>query len=268
MSGPEMSILEHIDELRRRLVHIMIAVGAITVFSFTFEIKEIMIRGVNIPFPYPDPFENLANQALSRMEHDLLPSFVKVVQTEPGQAISAQLYFSFFLGILLGMPVIVWEVAGFIGPALYPEERKRIIKVVIPATILFIAGSVFSYVYITPFTIDFLYRYGFGMVDVTFITIDEFISFVLLFITAFGLSFELPVIMWLLTVAGIVDVSFWRKNVRYVFVALAIYGAAITPDGSGITMWFVALPMFLLYVIAYFIIKRSVKTSKREGLIK
>ena len=265
MSGKEMSLLEHIDELRRRLVRIMIAVGGITFFSFTFAIKEFTIRGVTVPLPYPDPFENLANQALSRMEKDLLPSYVQVVQTQPGQAIAAQLYFSLFLGIVIGMPVIVWELAGFIGPALYPQERKRILKVVLPATLLFIAGAVFSYVYITPFTIDFLYRYGFGMVDVTFITIDEFISFVLLFTTAFGLSFELPIIMWLLTVSGVVDVTFWRKNVTYVVVALAIYGALITPDGSGLTMWFVAGPMMLLYLVAYVIIKQSVK--KPEGKV-
>jgi sec-independent protein translocase protein TatC len=262
-----MSLLEHIDELRRRLVRMMIAVGGITFFCFTFSIKEFTISGVTLPLPYPDPFENLANQALSMMERDLLPSYVKVIQTQPGQAIVAQLYFSLFLGIVLGMPVIVWEIAGFIGPALYPAERQRVLKVVLPATFLFIAGAVFSYIYIMPFTIDFLYRYGFGMVDLTFITIDEFISFVLLFTAAFGLSFELPVLMWIVTVSGIVDVSFWRKNVSYVIVALAIYGAVITPDGSGITMWFIAGPMLLLYVIAYFLIKRSVKKPVAEGKV-
>ncbi len=261
----EMSLLEHIDELRRRLVRMMIVIGGITFFCFTFAIREFTISGVKVPLPYPDPFENLANQALTRMEDDLLPSYVQVIQTQPGQAIAAQLYFSVFLGIVIGMPVIVWEIAGFIGPALYPEERKRIVRVVIPATLLFIAGAAFSYIYITPFTIDFLYRYGFGMVDVTFITIDEFIRFVLLFTTAFGLSFELPIIMWILTVSGIVDVSFWRKNISYVVVALAIYGAIITPDGSGLTMWFVAGPMMLLYAIAYLILKHSVK--KAEGKV-
>jgi sec-independent protein translocase protein TatC len=63
--------------------------------------------------------------------------------------------------------------------------------------------------------------------------------------------------MWLLTVVGIVEPSFWRKNISYVVIIITIYGAIITPDGSGITMWFVAIPMLLLYIIGYFIINRS-----------
>jgi len=78
---------------------------------------------------------------------------------------------------------------------------------------------------------------------------------------AFGLSFELPVIMWLITSTGLVDYTFWRKNISYVVVLLTIYGAVITPDGSGITMWFVTIPMLILYVIGYFFIKRSFKNK-------
>jgi sec-independent protein translocase protein TatC len=261
----EMTLLEHIDELRTRIVRIMIAIGAITVFSFTFGFKEFVIEGVTIPLPFPDPFENMANQALRRMEADLLPNYVNVIVTAPSQALIAQIYFALFLGILIGMPIIVREVSGFIGPALYPEERKRILRMVLPATFLFTLGALFSYIYITPFTIDFLYRYGLGVVQNTFITIDEFISFVLLFTIAFGLSFELPIIMWIVTATGVVDADFWRKNVSYVVVILAVYGAVITPDGSGITMWFVAGPMLILYGIGYIFLKRSSNMKKKQS---
>ncbi len=262
-----MSILEHIDELRTRVVRILIAVGVIAIFSFTFGIKWFIIQGNNVPLPFPDPFNNLASQSINSMEEHLIPDYVSIIVTAPSQALIAQLYFSLFLGILLGMPVIIRELAAFFGPALYPNERKRIIKLALPATALFIIGAVFSYMLITPFTIDFLYQYGVGVVDEIFITIDEFISFVLLFTLAFGLSFELPILMWLITAAGIVDSEFWRKNISYVVVVLAVYGAVITPDGSGITMWLVAGPMLLLYILGYFIIKRKIGPNKDAGKI-
>lgn len=261
-----MSILEHIDELRRRLVRILLAIGAASVFSFTFGFKEFMIQGARVYLPFPDPFDNLASQAIARIEEDLLPDYVKVIVTAPSQAFIAMLYFSLFLGLLLGMPIIIHEVAAFIGPALYPDERRRILNLIVPASVLFVVGSVFSYYYVIGFTIEFLYSYGFNIVQSSFITIDEFISFVLLFTVAFGLSFELPVVMWLITAAGIVEPDFWRKNLSYTVVALAIYGAIITPDGSGITMWFIAVPMLLLYLLAYILLKRRFGEGRKEPI--
>ncbi len=256
-----MSILEHIDELRSSFIKIVIAIGFFAIISFTFGIKEFIIEGTKVSLPFPDAFNNIASQAIHIFEKDLLPSTVKVIVTSPSQAIVAQLYFSIFLGIIFAMPVIILEINSFFGPAFYPEERKRIFKLAIPGTFLFILGALFSYYLITPFTIDFLYKYGTNIVQETFITIDDFIRFVLLLMLAFGLSFQLPVIMWILTSFGLVHYTFWRKNISYVIIILTIYGAVITPDGSGITMWFVTGPMLILYVIGYFIIKQSFKNK-------
>jgi sec-independent protein translocase protein TatC len=95
----------------------------------------------------------------------------------------------------------------------------------------------------------------------TLITVDDLISFVLLFTLAFGLSFQLPIIMVMLTSLGIVDAQFWKKNFSYAVVAIVVFGAFITPDTSGITMWFVAIPMIVLYVIGYLFIRRKVKVN-------
>lgn len=256
-----MSILEHIDELRSSFIKIVISIGFFTILSFTFGIKEFIIEGTKVPLPFPDPFNNIASQAIRMFEEDLLPNTVSVIVTEPSQAIVAQLYFAMFLGIIFSMPVIIRELSSFFGPALYAEERKSILKLAIPGTFLFILGALFSYYLITPFTIDFLYQYSINIVQETFITIDDFIRFVLLLMLAFGFSFELPVLMWLITSTGLVDYTFWRKNISYVVIILTIYGAVITPDGSGITMWFVTVPMLILYVIGYFFIKRSFKNK-------
>jgi len=91
------------------------------------------------------------------------------------------------------------------------------------------------------------------------LNIMDFVSFVLQFLLAFGLSFQLPLIMYAVTASGIIDASFWRKKIRYAIVVIVIFGAVITPDGSGITMWFIAGPMFALYVAGMFFVERKRK---------
>jgi sec-independent protein translocase protein TatC len=76
----------------------------------------------------------------------------------------------------------------------------------------------------------------------------DFITFVLQYLLAFGISFQIPLIMYALTMAEIVDSKFWRKNIRYAVLAIIVFGAIVTPDGSGVTMWFIAIPMMALYL--------------------
>jgi sec-independent protein translocase protein TatC len=90
----------------------------------------------------------------------------------------------------------------------------------------------------------------------TFLNINEFISFVLQFFLGFGIAFELPVVMYAISLTGIVDSKFWRNNFRYAAIILVIFGALITPDGSGITMWFMAVPMITIYLIGMLAIRR------------
>ena len=93
----------------------------------------------------------------------------------------------------------------------------------------------------------------------------DFITFVLQFILAFGLSFQLPLIMYALTASGLIDSKFWRNNIRYAIIGMVILGAAITPDGSGVTMWFVAGPMIALYLIGMAI---SEKQARKIATLK
>jgi len=256
-----MGLLDHIDELRARVVRILISVVAITLFTFLFGIKEFMYGDLKIYLPFPDVYNNISAQFIERIKEDLLPSYVQLIVTSPGQALLAQFSASIFLGVIFSMPIIVYQIGKFVNPALYPSERRTILKIIVPATILFSLGCIFSYILVTPFTLDFLYRYGIALGAQTFVTIDDFISFVLLFTLAFGLSFQLPIIMVMVTSLGVVDVEFWKKNFSYALVAIVIFGAIITPDTSGITMWFVAIPMIILYVIGYLFIRRKVKVK-------
>jgi sec-independent protein translocase protein TatC len=270
----EMSIGEHFDELRSRVFIIVIAIILITIFSMSFGIKSFTLHygiingftttennnnnSLKLFYPFPDPLNNIAIQVTSYMRDTLLPSEVKLIQTAPGQAFFAQIYVSLLIGIIGSMPIIVKEIYGFISPAIGINQTKKIgiISVFLPTICLFLSGVVFSYVLIIPFTLNFLYKYGQAIGVATFLNINDFISFVLQFFLGFGIAFELPIIMYAINMTGVVDIKFWRKNFRYAIIIIVIFGAVITPDGSGITMWFVAGPMILLYLVGVLAINR------------
>ena len=302
MSSSGLSIAEHIDELRIRLIHIIICIVIITIFSMSFGIKTAVVpialpsgdgsqlNFIKLYYPYPDPLDNIALQLTSFMKDTLLPSEVKFIQTAPGQVFFAQVYISLLIGLICSLPIVIREIFGFISPAFVQIKRKgetgdddvqnninnnlkqtkkgharsssslskiNIIKIVLPVFLLFIFGVVFSYLLVIPFTLNFLYSYGESIGAETFLTVNDFITFVLQFVLGFGIAFQLPIIMYLLSLSGLTDSKFWQKNFRYAIIIITIFGAVITPDGSGVTMWFVALPMIALYAVGIIAIRRN-----------
>ncbi|HYX56189.1 MAG TPA: twin-arginine translocase subunit TatC [Nitrososphaeraceae archaeon] len=272
-----MSIFGHINELRSRILRIVISLVIITVFSMSIGIKPITIdldggdnnnnnaNNLKLYYPYPDPFGNFALQVTKYMQNTLLPSEVKLIQTAPGQAFFANVYVSLLIGIIGSMPIIVKEIYGFISPAIGKHTKKiGVLNVFAPTVSLFIIGIAFSYILVIPYTLNFLYDYGEAIGVETFLNINEFISFVLQFFLGFGIAFELPVVMYAISLTGAVDSKFWRKNFRYAAIILVIFGALITPDGSGITMWFIALPMISIYLLGMLAIRRREKKKTLE----
>jgi sec-independent protein translocase protein TatC len=315
MSSSGMSIAEHIDELRIRIIHIVICIAIITIFAMSFGIKAAVLpielpslvaggqqNNLKIYYPYPDPFGNVALQLTAFMKDTLLPPEVKLIQTAPGQVFFAQVHISLLIGLICSLPVVIREIFGFFSPAFdqvlskrktkdkggaasgkqdsndsiqnydesiaeqskkirSPFSKLNILKIILPIFLLFIFGVVFSYILVIPFTLNFLYKYGESIGAETFLTVNDFITFVLQFILGFGIAFQLPVLMYALSLGGLTDSRFWQKNFRYAIIIITIFGAVITPDGSGVTMWFVALPMIALYAVGIFAIKRKERDS-------
>ena len=294
MSSSGMSIAEHFNELRIRIIHIVICIAIITIFSMSFSIKSTILP-VSIPaqdggpqenlkayYPYPDPLNNVALQLTSYMKDTLLPTGVKLIQTAPGQVFFAQVHISLLIGLIASLPIVIKEIFGFISPAFDPSKnnddsetreedkdgmtkdkngkkafsRIKLFKVISPIFLLFLLGVVFSYVLVIPFTLNFLYKYGEAIGAETFLTVNDFITFVLQFVLGFGIAFQLPVIMYVLSLSGATDSKFWQRNFRYAIIIITVFGAIITPDGSGVTMWFIALPMIALYAIGILAIRR------------
>ena len=293
MSSSGMSIAEHFDELRIRIIHIVICIAIITIFSMSFSIKSTILpisvptqdggpqENLKVYYPYPDPLNNVALQLTSYMKDTLLPAGVKLIQTAPGQVFFAQVHISLLIGLICSLPIVIKEIFGFISPAFDPSKNKddseiiedkdgktkdkngkktfsrfNLFKVISPIFLLFLLGVAFSYVLVIPFTLNFLYKYGEAIGAETFLTVNDFITFVLQFVLGFGIAFQLPVIMYVLSLSGATDSKFWQRNFRYAIIIITIFGAIITPDGSGVTMWFIALPMIALYAIGILAIKR------------
>ena len=280
MTSTELPITGHIDELRRRGIRTLLVLTIITIICLSFGLKSFTVV-LSLPpaisflnftsdsrssdssivfrfyYPYPNPFENIAVQLTLLLKDTLLPPEVKFIQTAPGQAFFAQIHISLLLSIICSIPIIAREVFAFIYPALSTKTTTAIYKITLPILLLFIMGIVFSYLLVIPFTLSFLYRYGESLGAATFVTVSDFMTFVLQFMLGFGLAFQLPIIMYGFSLTGLVDSTFWSKNLRYAIVIIAIFGALITPDGSGITMWFVSIPMIVLYVLGIMIIRRA-----------
>ncbi|MFB5605359.1 MAG: twin-arginine translocase subunit TatC [Nitrosarchaeum sp.] len=240
-------INQHLEELRKRVVRVIIVIGIIFAFVITTHLYPIEVAGIQLYYPALEPINNIAAQITTHMKQNLVPEGVQLIQTEPGQALFAQIYVGALVAVVFGMPMIIKEAVGFIKPALKEREIKVTRSIALPALGLFITGCLFSYFLVIPYMLEFLYMYGDASGLITFLNIMDFITFVLQYLLAFGVSFQIPLIMYALTVTGIVGTNFWRKNTRYAMLAIIVFGAIITPDGSGVTMWFIALPMMGLY---------------------
>ena len=247
----------HLEELRKRVLRIVIVIGLIAVFVLMFHVEPFEFAGTTLYYPNPEPLDNIAAQITKHMKDTLVPKNVQLIQTAPGQAFFAQVYIAALVGIVAGMPIIIKELVGFIKPALKENEINVSRSISIPALGLFVVGCVFSYNFVIPYILEFLYRYGESAGLITFLNVMDFVTFVLQFLLAFGLSFQLPLIMYAVTGSGMIDAHFWRKNLRFAIVIIVIFGAAVTPDGTGVTMWFIAGPMIALYFAGMLIIERK-----------
>lgn len=256
LDSAEEPFAAHLEELRRRLLRIVVCVGAVTAAMLALHLEPVSVWGLQLYYPVPDPLDNIAAQITVAMRDALVPESVDLIQTAPGEAFFAQVYIAALSGLLVCVPVAVRELAGFVAPALREAEIRVGLSVIAPAVGLFAGGAVFAYLAVIPSTLGFLYQYGQSAEIVQFLNVIDFVAFVLQFVLAFGVSFQLPVAMYAATASGALDARFWRRNMRIAVVAMVVFGAAITPDGTGVTMWLIAGPMLGLYAAGMIVAER------------
>ncbi len=258
-----MGFFEHLEEFRKRAMWIFLVFVIFFTVFLTFSVRFVEVGGVTLPYLWPDFFNSISVQILRATLDFYLPDFVPPIQIAPAEAIVVQFKVAAFLAIAFSMPVIVYQVSRFVAPGLYTRERRVIARITVPATLLFVAGVLLSHFLLLPFIFDFLYTVGANIGFATFARADPVFDIVLLFFLGMGLAFQTPVIMWGLTALGVLEPSVWKKYWRYAIVGFFLFGAVITPDGSGLTMALVALPMTALYGIGYVLALRNWKRRQR-----
>jgi sec-independent protein translocase protein TatC len=237
---PGMSLMEHLEELRKRIVH-SAAYLAIGFFLCWF---------------FRDRIVNFIQSPLNKIGKSL-------VFTHPMDALNLDLQVAMLGGAILASPFILYQVWLFIAPGLYQKERRFVVPFMAATVGLFLTGASFGYFYVLPAAIKILIV-GFGHNFTPMVTIEDYSSFFLSVILGLGISFEMPILIFFLAMFGIVSPRFLWKNIRYAILAVFLVAAIITPSPDPWTMCIYAIPMLCLYLIGIAVAWWVHPSRKRE----
>jgi sec-independent protein translocase protein TatC len=230
---PGMSLMEHLDELRKRIVHSLayLVVGCAIAYVFHTRLTTFI-------------------------QQPLLDIGLKMTMTHPTDAINFIIKTCVVFGAIFASPFILYQVWLFISPGMYANEKRYVWPFMVATIGLFLAGAWFGYRYVLPGAMVVLIQ-NFGKNFSHMITIDDYTGFFLAVILGLGVTFELPILIFFLALFGIVDAKFLLKHSRYAVLALFLLAAIICPDPSPIGMCLFASPMLALYFVgvgvAYFV---------------
>jgi len=228
---PTMGFLDHLEELRRRLVYSIaaVAVGFFACWWKVEKIYEIMQRPI---------IDVLRANGMSE----------KLVYLNPTEPFNLYLKIAALAGLFLTSPFVLYQVWMFISPGLYRNEKKYVVPFMVSTIALFIAGGYFGYKVVYPQALGFLVHFGRQFRPM--ITISEYTSLFLSIILGMGLIFEMPILIFFLALMGIVSASFMFKNFRYAILLIFIIAAIVTPTPDILSMCIFAAPMVALYGIS------------------
>lgn len=232
----EMSLIEHLSELRTRLIRsgLGVIVGMIVSFFFVDRVFQAL---VDLALPY---------QLIATGTTEKFTSYIKV---------------SLILGLVFAMPVIVYQIIAFISPGLTRRERAYILRAMPFVSLLFVGGLAFAWLVVLPSAINFLLGFGIEGVVAT-PRLSEFVSFTTNLLIWIGISFEMPVIIYTLIKTGIVSAAKLASLRRYAMLVIVVAAAIITPTPDPLNMMLVAGPMYILYELG--IVLGRIGTRGRE----
>jgi len=239
----EMPFLDHLEELRRRIIWALVALAICAVLGF-FIVTELDVIGLlERPFQKVMPGQNL-------------------LFTSPTTPVVVTFKLAFVVGFIMALPVIAFQTWSFFSPALYEHEKRLVIPAIAVGFLLFLAGIAMAYFFVLPLGLKFLLGFQAESLE-PIITIDEYLKFATRLIIAFGVIFEMPVVLVLLGLLGIVTPDGLRKYRRHAVVILAISAALLTPADVG-TMFMLFTPMILLYELSIWLVRLVVKRDESD----
>ncbi|KAG2261723.1 hypothetical protein Bca52824_068802 [Brassica carinata] len=227
----EMTIFDHLEELRERIFVSVLAVGAAIAGCFAYS-KDLIVF----------------------LEAPVKTQGVRFLQLAPGEFFFTTLKVSGYCGLLLGSPVILYEIIAFVLPGLTRAERRFLGPIVFGSSLLFYAGLAFSYWVLTPAALNFFVNYAEGVVESLW-SIDQYFEFVLVLMFSTGLSFQVPVIQLLLGQVGVVSGDQMLSIWKYVVVGAVVVAAVVTPSTDPVTQMLLATPLLGLYLGGAWMVK-------------
>ena len=225
-SSAKMSFLDHLDELRRRLIVSIAAVGVGFLICFSFSAKIYDFLAVPIT-------QNLNGG--------------KLAYTNPTDPFTIYMKVALLAAIFLASPVVLTQVWLFISPGLYAREKKFALPFVISTSVLFLAGGAFAYYIALPMSLKFLINMGSSFQPM--VTITEYLDLILTVMLGCAVIFQIPVLVFFLTIFGIVNARFLLRNLRYAILIIFVVAAILTPTSDIPNMLIFSTPMLLLYLV-------------------
>ncbi|MEA3199650.1 MAG: sec-independent protein translocase protein TatC [Thermoplasmata archaeon] len=246
---PAERFLEHLVELQQRLMPPVVVFAFLNFWYFASGLRLVRWHGYTLVAPTFSLEGSLAARAFQAFAERLVPAGVQLVVLRPADAVLAQVQMTLFLAFVSVLPVLLYELSVFIAPAMRERERRVATRSIPLVTLLFLAGAAFGYLVMTPLMIRALYGFAPATGAAPLLVVGDLISFGLIVICAFGLAFELPVLMYVTSRLGLVQARTYRRYLRHAIVAIVILAGIVTPDPSVVSQLLVAIPVTTLYLI-------------------
>ena len=255
-----MTLLEELVTFFKSIFHWFCYFVFFSIIFFSFGLGHVTLFGKNYLLPLLST-HSFSVQIFNFMRQTVLPPEVELITSNPLSAFVSQILLSLLLSFFLTIPLFLYEIIAYINPALLPHEKRVVAASLIPLVLLFFAGCAFSYFYLIPTTFDVLYPFATAMGASPLFEVNEFIQYVFGLMVGVGIMFLLPLFMILLSYLRIIKSEFWLSKWRFALVLFLILSAIITPDGTGVTMGMLFVPLTGLYFAGYYFAKRCERSG-------
>lgn len=259
-TGDKQSFWEHLDELRSCLIKIIAAVAILFVAAFLFkeELFAVILAPKNSDFITYKLFARMGEWWGISIE----PFSVELINTGLARQFTAHMTAALYAAVVCVSPYALYQLFRFVSPALYVDERRYVVKAATYSYLLFMTGVLLCYFLIFPLTFRFLGTYQVSGEVVNLITLQSYMSTLLMLSLTMGIVFEVPILCWLFARLGILTPAFMRRYRRHAIVAILVVAAIITPTADVFTLLLVSLPIYLLYEASIGIVNRTAKSRR------
>jgi sec-independent protein translocase protein TatC len=253
----EMPFLDHLEELRSRIIKALLAVAFFAALSWFFitPIFNFLVA----------PYKQAIDLVNAQIQDPAQAQALRLIYLNPTGGFMIFLKLAITVGILFSIPVIVYQLWQFVAPGLLGNEKRVVPWVIFFTTLCFVAGASFCYFVVLKYGLSFLLSFQ-SEALAPMVSIDEYFGFVTILLVVFGLVFEMPVIAYFLTRIGLLTPEFLRQKRRYGIVTIFVAAAVLTPSVDAFTQILLAAPLLVLYEVSIWVSKLALPKEMKTAL--